>query len=403
MPRRDGSAPRQVRAASNLQEVLLVDPSLFTAPYDAALSDGLELANITPRWATRALRGGEEDELGVERRLPIFYRWTDGPRRRTGAAWRAVKGIEHLFGMRELARMARDRRAECVHFQWAVLPTIDAYVIQQIRKYVPVVLTVHDTTPFNGKSVARAQVDGFDRVLRSVDWLIVHTQHGRDRLIANGLDAGRITVVPHGLLGLPAPRGQAAARTSGARWRVVQFGKIQDYKGVDLLVEALGLLAPAERSRLAMIVAGEPLIDLAPLRARATALGLKKADLVFRPHRHSQSEMDAVLAEADAFVFPYRAIEASGVLFLVARLGKWIIASNLGAFAEMLGRDNRAGALVPAGDAAALASALLDSIGRAPTRDAAAGVPDWAQIGAITRDVYAEAASSWRADRARLM
>jgi len=397
-----GSVPIAAGADPNLSEVLLVDPSLFTAPYDAALSGGLESSGITPRWATRALRAGEEDELGAGRRLPIFYRWTDGPRRRTGGAWRAIKGVEHLFGMRELTRVARERRVGCVHFQWAVLPAVDARAIQQIRRLAPVVLTVHDTTPFNGKSVARAQVEGFDRVFRSVDRLIVHTGRGRDALIASGVDAGRVTIVPHGLLGPAALQKRVQARVAGERWRVVQFGKIQDYKGVDVLIEALGLLGSGERARLEVIVAGEPLIDLEPLRVRAQALGLAGETLAFRPYRHSQTEMDNVLAEADAFVFPYRAIEASGVLFLVASLGKWIVASDLGAFAELVGRDKGVGALVPTGDAAALASALVDSIGRAPTRDAAADVPDWTQIGAMTRAVYAEAASSWRADRARL-
>jgi uncharacterized MnhB-related membrane protein len=32
---------------------LLVDPSLFTAPYDAALTEGLVGAGVEPTWSTR--------------------------------------------------------------------------------------------------------------------------------------------------------------------------------------------------------------------------------------------------------------------------------------------------------------------------------------------------------------
>lgn len=163
-----------------------------------------------------------------------------------------------------------------------------------------------------------------------------------------------------------------------------------------MLVEAIGHMAPEARARIAVTVAGEALIDIEPLEVRARELGIDSQTLNFRAYRHSEAEMEAVLGEADAFVFPYRAIEASGVLFLVAGRGRWIVASDLGAFSGLIGHDDRAGTLVPAGDAAALAVGLSASIGRTPTRALTAGVPDWAQIGRMTRDVYAHAADAWR-------
>lgn len=379
-------------SSAGVRHVLLADPALFTAPYDAALSAGLEAAGITPRWAARGVRPGERDELGPARRVTTFYGATDGPNRRVGGVWKALKGIEHVAGISTLVRKAC--AFDLVHLQWAVLPRVDAWGIARIRRKRPVVLTVHDVTPFNGKAVARAQVAGFDRVLAGVDRLIVHTAGGREALIERGIAPAQVAVVPHGVLGALAPR-VAGPRKPDARWQFVQFGKIQDYKGTDVLIDALGLLGPTDRARLQVIVAGEPLIDLAPLRARAAALGVEHM-LDWRPHRHNDAEVEAVLHEADAFVFPYRAIEASGVLFLVARLRKWIVASDLGAFRGLMGRDGAAGALVPPGDAAALAVALADSIGRSPARDVGAAVPSWAEIGAMTRVVYDDAAAAWR-------
>lgn len=378
--------------------MLLVDPSLFTAPYDAALSAGLEANGLKPCWATRGLRSGEEDDLGLSRRASFFYPLSDGARRRTGGPWRAIKGLEHALGLRSLVRRTREGAFDLVHYQWALLPALDLRAIRSLRRTRPVVMTVHDTTPFNGKDVPRAQRDGFGAVLRAVDRLIVHTARGRDALIAEGIDAGRIAVVPHGLLAGATTR--ADTRADG-RWRIVQFGKIQRYKGVDVLIEALGLLAADDRARMQVIVAGEPMIDMVPLVARAEALGLASGTLEFRLHRHLQAAMDAVLAEADAFVFPYRVIDASGVLLLVAAANKWMVASDLGSFAELIGTDGGAGALVPPGDAAALAAALVGSIGRRPTRSAGAGVPDWTQIGAMTLAVYEDAAAAWSAERAR--
>jgi glycosyltransferase involved in cell wall biosynthesis len=368
--------------------VLQVDPSLFTAPYDAALSSGLVLQDVHPVWATRRLRAGEEDLLAPYRTARFFYPRTDGPARRTGPVWKAVKGIEHGLGLRRLARLARGRGpdgVDLVHFQWAALPLLDARAIARLRRRVPVVLTVHDIVPFNGRRVSPLQRGGYDAVLAQADRLIVHSAEGRDALIARGLAPDHVHVVPHGLL----PLMDVPAEPRDARWRILLFGRLQAYKGADLLVEALGRLDPGTRARLDVLVAGEAMIDVTPLLERAALLGLGTS-FTLRPGRLSEAEMAALLRSADAFVFPYRAIDASGVLHQVAELDRWIIASDLGAFRAML--DGRqAGALVPAGDADGLADAIVASIGRRPARGPATDVPDWIDIGARTRAIYVEA------------
>ena len=380
--------------AAAVRDVLLVDPSMFTAPYDAALSGGLESLGVRTHWATRQLRADEDNEIGAARSLDFFYPFSDGPRRRQGGLWRVVKGVEHATGMKRLGELVQTRRYDIVHFQWSVVPLIDVRAIRRMRATCPVVLTVHDSTPFNGKSVSRLQRDGFGGVLGEVDRVIVHTSKGKATLVEAGVAEDVVSVVPHGIL----PGGEATARAPDGRWRVVLFGKLQDYKGVDILIEALGSLPEAERQRLSVIVAGEPTEVMTHHIERARALGLGPDVLEFRLFRHSATEMATVLGEADAFVFPYRAIEASGVLFAVAPLNKWVIASDLGAFSELVGRDDGAGTLVTPGDAAQLGRAIVASIGRRPTRDLSAGVPSWTDIAALTLQIYRDAQVSWNAE-----
>lgn len=360
---------------------LLVDPSLFTAPYDGALSEGLHANGVEPLWLTRRLRANEEEEIPAAQVRPIFYHFTDGPRRRQGKSWLWLKGMEHVAGLRQATRIARGG-FDVVHFQWAVLPRIDVRAIGAIRRHAPVVLTVHDTTPFNGKAVNPLQRDGLDGLMRSVDALIVHTDGGRETLLAQGLEGARIHIVPHGPLKL---RGAGNEKPRPGRWRIVMFGRLQDYKGLDVLIEAAGLLDAETRQRIEIVVAGESMIDLAAHRCRVAALGLD--DLFdFRPRRLDDDAMTALLRSADTFVFPYRAIEASGVLFLVADLRKWMVASDLGAFREMIS-DGGNGALVPPGDAARLAGALAASIGREADAGPSAP-PGWDMIGGMTREIY---------------
>jgi glycosyltransferase involved in cell wall biosynthesis len=338
------------------------------------------------RWATRGCRPGEEDALTGERVERIFYPLTDGRRRRTGRSWQALKGVEHLVGLNRLCQLADREAVDLVHFQWAALPGFDRRAIARIRRACPVVLTVHDTQPFNGKAVSRLQTDGYDALLRSVSHLIVHGEAGRTNLIDRGVAPDRVSVVPHGILPLaavdPEPRHQPG------RWRIVLFGKMQDYKGIDVLIDAMAILPPGDRQRIDLVIAGEPMIDLDPVYAKARALGFAHA-IEFRPRRLGEREMAALLHSADAFVFPYRAIEASGVLHLVADLGRWIVASDLGAFRELV--TPQAGALVPPGDAGALARALVDAIGRRPSAAPTGDVPGWTEIGARTRAVYDQA------------
>ncbi|WP_419815174.1 glycosyltransferase [Glacieibacterium sp.] len=385
------------RAGSGeVRDVLLVDPSLFTAPYDAALSAGLEDIGLRPHWAVRQLRAGEGDDLGRSRSTDLFYPLSDGPRRRSGAAGRVLKGIEHVVGMVRLLKLVRSGRYDLVHFQWMLLPSIDARIIARMRRVCPVVLTVHDSTPFNGKQVSGAQRHGLSQMLDAADRIIVHTESAKANLVAQGVAPSRLAIVPHGVL--TAKRSGVAE--ANPRWQIVLFGKLQEYKGVDVLVEAVKLLDPAVRSQLKIIVAGEPMIDMAPLLDNVRAAGLPPELLEFRLFRHSQEEMSEVLGSADAFVFPYRTIDASGVLFAVAPLGKWLIASELGAFSDLIGYQGDVGELVTPGGAQQLAQALAASIGRKPARDLSAEIPTWSRIASLTRDVYNSALLEWQGCRA---
>ncbi|MDE1918114.1 MAG: glycosyltransferase [Sphingomonadales bacterium] len=369
-------------------DVLQLDPSLFTAPYDAALSRGLVENDVRPVWATRQLRPKEEDLLAAVDKLAFFYPKTDGPARRLGTAWKVFKGLEHARGLRRVVSEAG--RFDLVHVQWVVLPMLDLHMMRRVRRDRPVVMTVHDSEPFNG-AAAGVQRQGYDTVLREADRLIVHTQKGRDALLARGVEDRRIHVIAHGPLPLSA--SGVEAKSEDGRWRIVLFGRLQFYKGIDRLVEALGMIPPPIRARLEVIVAGEAQMPVEPILQRARELDLGKA-FSLRVARLSEGAMAALLRSADAFVFPYRMIDASGVLYMVAGLGRWIIASDLGAFRCMIGEG--AGDLVPPDDISALAQAIVRSIGREPAPRSVTRAPDWDEIGAMTRQVYEEAIAERR-------
>src|SRR5206468_2365498 len=171
---------------------LMVDPSLFTAPYDAALTEGLLASGTNPVWAGRPTRRGDRQEIPADRVLPMFYRRVDQLQRAPAALRTVLKGAAHLWGLLRLVARVYTQRPDVVHFQWLVVPPLDLLAMRLIGRRAPVVLTVHDTVPFNGDRLSQMQTGALDLALRTCDALIVHTAEARERLIARGLHGDRI-------------------------------------------------------------------------------------------------------------------------------------------------------------------------------------------------------------------
>jgi glycosyltransferase involved in cell wall biosynthesis len=307
-----------------------------------------------------------------------------------------VKGLSHGLGLAQLATRVAARAPDVVHFQWLVVPLLDSVAIRILSRTRPVILTVQDTVPFNGEAPTGLQRLGHDLPLKLADRVIVHTRSGREALIRRGIPAHKITVIPHGALSVgPLPPRANRRATADDRRTIVLFGELKHYKGLDLLVEAAGLLLPSVRERARIVIAGRPRMDLAPIIARIEELGLD--DMIeLRPRRLSNDEVGELLDEADCFVFPYRQIDASGVYFLVKGLKKWLIASNIGVFSEEIAHGKH-GALVPIADVGALAAALSHAITDLPEPFAAQPDASWFSIGARTSELYRDALRARRA------
>lgn len=143
--------------------------------------------------------------------------------------------------------------------------------------------------------------------------------------------------------------------------RLVFVGSLaQTHKGVDVLLEAVALCV-ARGCEITLNIVGdgqlrpqlEALAEQRALAARVQFVGQLPAGAAIR----------AVLDEADLFVLPSRTEGLPRVLLEAMARGLPCISTNVGGIPELLGDDE----LVPVGDAAALAQAILD-LGHAPQR-----------------------------------
>lgn len=381
-------------------KVALIDPSLFTWPYDRALAGGMAEIGIDARIYGRVLPAQDPrnaDPLFV----PHFYSSLASPllAKLPRAASRAWKGVSHIGDMRRLADALAQWRPDAIHFQWLPLPVVDQRFLARFRAIAPLLLTVHDTLPFNGNAGSSLQNVGAKDVWSAFERLIVHTRQGEERLREQGIAPSRIERIAHGLLNeSQATPSQTAA--SDAPVDFLLFGQIKPYKGIDVAIRAYARLDQSVRARCRLRIVGKPYMDTAPLIELARSLGVEDQvlfDFRFVP----DDEMAEMLARADALLFPYREIEASGVLMAAIAHGRPLIASRLGAFGELI-KDGENGFLVEPGDDRALAAAMSLMILQPERREIMAegmarlrqSIPSWREIARQTAGVYRELASA---------
>jgi glycosyltransferase involved in cell wall biosynthesis len=323
----------------------VVDPSAYTPPYDHALAAGLAEAGADVRLVTSRFTHGDVPRgtgYAVDER---FYRGVPGGRLRVPA-----KLARHVPDMLAAARAARG--ADVVHFQWLAVQPVDAVLLRAFPR--PRVLTAHDVLPREPRPGQRAAQR---RLYERVDAVVVHSEHGRGRLVnALGLAPEKVEVIPHGVLRPPGDAGLPAELAAVEGPVVLFFGLLRPYKGLDVLLEAWRGIADAE-----LWIVGMPRMDTAPLRAAAPP-GVR-----FVERYVPDAQVGALFRRAHLAVLPYREIDQSGVLFTALGAGTPLVLSAVGGFPEVAAEG--AAELVPPGDPAALHAAIARLLGAPAARE----------------------------------
>jgi len=377
-------------------KIALIDPSVYTWPYDVSLAQGLaSIGHDVTIYGSELPKPFTGTDRSFLKRH--FYPGLAHPaiRKLPKQVFLVLKGISHIESMIRLLWVLHRARPDVIHFQWAPLALVDMRFIPLFRRIAPIVLTVHDSIPFNNNAKTRLQYLGAVAIMKLFDQLIVHTASARARLESYGVANEKINIVPHGLL--LEPKESAPYAGGDGRVNLLMFGGITPRRGVDVLLRAIALLPRDARNACRLRVVGEPYMPMEPLYDLVNSLGISEQvtfDLRFVP----DDEISTLIENADIQVFPYRVIDASGMLTLTIGVGRTIVASKLGVFDELL-RDGIHGALVPPDDPQALAAVLhpliMDTASRVRAAQAvralAKSIPDWSDIARLTQEVYSRA------------
>ncbi len=137
--------------------------------------------------------------------------------------------------------------------------------------------------------------------------------------------------------------------------RLLFFGKIRPYKGLETFLEALALLRG--RMPFEATIAGEFYVDPRPFKRLVHKNGL--VDQVTWIDRYiSNEEVPHVFRSADVVVLPYVEATQSGVVSAAYQFDVPVIASDVGGLSEIV-IEGETGCLFPPGNAEALAEKII--------------------------------------------
>ena len=139
---------------------------------------------------------------------------------------------------------------------------------------------------------------------------------------------------------------------------ILFFGFVREYKGLDILLEALALVR--KKRPVTLMVVGEFWEDPQKYRRLIKKLGLDQAVILVEGYVPNE-EVGTYFRAADLVVQPYRSATGSGISQLAYGFGRPVIATSVGSLSEVI-EDGVNGRLVPPLDPVALGRAILASL-----------------------------------------
>ncbi len=212
------------------------------------------------------------------------------------------------------------------------------------RAGVPFAVVVHDAERHPG-DLFPAQMRLQRRIMQQAKGLFALTEH-----VATGVRAQGIAVPLFMASHPPFPFGDPAPppRAHGGKLRLLSFGRLLPYKGLDLLQEALAALGTRDDIVVRVVGSGPETRELAALRAMP--------GVTVENRWVPEDEIGPLLAWSDALVLSHREASQSGVVAAALAAGRWVVATRVGGLAEQL--KDQPGAVLCEPHGSALAAAI---------------------------------------------
>ena len=202
-----------------------------------------------------------------------------------------------------------------------------SYVYKRIYKNIKIITTIHDPHPHNS-------------IFESLKWFIFDTFIGKESIdkvnsiiILNKKDVEYVQnkyhkpvfVIPHASFDYYV---KSFDKSTSLKNTFGFIGRIEPYKGLDLLIEAFEKLS---NNNLKLIIAGSGSIDSGTY---GKIVANNKITLINRYIK--DYEFQEIINQLDFIVLPYRRASQSGIIPMCFAFGKTVIATNVGALEEQI-------------------------------------------------------------------
>jgi glycosyltransferase involved in cell wall biosynthesis len=292
--------------------------------------------------------------LGVpRRRYAHLTSWFDPAVDLRLLDWPRHRSLANPWFLHQLTRLIRSERPNLIHL--LSNSTLWLNLAAPFWRPIPLMTTVHDVDLHPGDSDTR-MLPGWapELMVRQSGHVVVHGE-GLKKMVLDrySKSADRVHVLSHPAIHRYAElarRQKMARRPADGTVRVLLFGRIFAYKGLEHLVRAEAMLKDIPHLRITVAGRGDDPWVFQPLMGEANRYDI-------RNHFIEDSEVAQLFLDADIVVLPYTEASQSGVLNLAAAFGKPVIVTDVGELRATV-QPNGLGVVVPPGDAEQLARAI---------------------------------------------
>lgn len=245
----------------------------------------------------------------------------------------------------KLVRIIRKYSPDCV-FTPMIHPWHNI-LISLLPKKIKRIKVIHDVKPHLGESNALTML--LSKVdIKLSDMLVVLSQHSKKQLENDGVKR-KIIVIPHANFNYYSKYNNSAM---GIRIynKVGFFGRINEYKGLGILLKSWGTVVGAN-PELKLLIAGN-----GDCEKYVESFNRYKDSLELYNRWISDEEVARLLSSVDLIVLPYIEASQSGVIPLAFALGKPVIVTEVGGLKEQVPLS--CGLIIPSNDSKALSDAL---------------------------------------------
>ncbi|MEE0686554.1 MAG: glycosyltransferase family 4 protein [Lachnospiraceae bacterium] len=271
------------------------------------------------------------------------------------------KIINYIKSYRKIYKMIKKDGYDIIHTQWLIFSPVDYYYLKKITKKTKakLVVTIHDILPFNEKFY---DFRYHKKVYEMASKIIVQAENNVKRFEELFPEMkGKEVMIPHGHFldfgeKIDCQEARDYLKIDKNKKVLLFFGQIKKVKGIGILLQAFSKICEKHKDVL-LVIAGsvwkDDFTQYQKIIDDCNMADSVRTDIRYIP----DEEIKYYYSSADICMLPYLDVYQSGVVQLTYAYKKPVVATNIGAFKEVV-IDNETGFMCEPNDVDSLAHAI---------------------------------------------